>query len=545
MSAKSSTKADVYARFQSGSTAGRGSIAGWTPCPLCCTGGLHASTLPSAIIPSDESIRNILTNLKPSKSTKLFSHGRGLAAHLHAVHTPWNPGKAELKRRAALRKRYENEQKRIREWIGVEEGEGNARTCLCEVERRPKKRAKRTQSVNSECEHDNTLPLNSIPEKWDPSDEELSQWNQRVLEIVKLVESESKKNKYMSIHNGGETASSETDEVCNLQKGDFTNAPAGTDRSGKPCPSYRESLPLFLAAAANGDIATLRRCIKTKENSLCNFDGTMRRHIQSLIYCRDRNGSTAEHWAAGGGHTECLSYLLELRDMVSESSISPAIKVNDNGRDDKTVTDTSTSIKTEATRNNNKIRKRRDGKTPLHYAARNGHTACIDCILSRRDAPSVDIPSGDGTTPLHMACYGGHPSTVRHLINVYHANVHATNEWLCGTAHWSAMSLANEGMDAVIELCNYLKEDCGVDFVARQRQGHTPLHKAASKKNQEVVEWLAGKFMDGRESDARFSEEELKFMGEPDKCGNVPSDIWSSVGGDVTFATWMKVECGW
>jgi ankyrin repeat protein len=231
--------------------------------------------------------------------------------------------------------------------------------------------------------------------------------------------------------------------------------------------------------------------------------------------------------------------------MVSDSSISPAIKFNHICGDDKTVSNTSSSSTTEANRDNKKIRKRRDGKTPLHYAARNGHIACIDCILSRRDAPSVDIPSGDGTTPLHMACYGGHPSTVRHLINVYHANAHATNEWLCGAAHWSAMSLGNEGMDAVIELCNYLKEECGVDFVARQRQGHTPLHKAASKKNQKVIEWLAGKSLDGNGKDYRFSHGEMKLMGEPDKSENIPSDIWSSVGGDVIFASWMKDECGW
>ncbi|KAL3774437.1 hypothetical protein ACHAWO_000751 [Cyclotella atomus] len=44
---------------------------------------------------------------------KLFSHGQGLAAHLHAVHTPWNPDKAEMKRQLAVEKRMENEQKRL------------------------------------------------------------------------------------------------------------------------------------------------------------------------------------------------------------------------------------------------------------------------------------------------------------------------------------------------------------------------------------------------------------------------------------------------
>jgi hypothetical protein len=50
-----------------------------------------------------------------------------------------------------------------------------------------------------------------------------------------------------------------------------------------------ESLPPFLAAAAEGDVESLKRYIG-------KYD------IDYLITCRDRNGSTAEHWAAGGGH---------------------------------------------------------------------------------------------------------------------------------------------------------------------------------------------------------------------------------------------------
>ena len=47
-------------------TTGRGALAGWTRCPLC---GRH--------------------------SQKRFALGRGIATHLHAVHTPWKPGKVE------------------------------------------------------------------------------------------------------------------------------------------------------------------------------------------------------------------------------------------------------------------------------------------------------------------------------------------------------------------------------------------------------------------------------------------------------------------
>ena len=61
---------------------------------------------------SEEAIRALISSIPDTtKSLKLFSHGRGLAAHIHAVHTPWKPGKAEIKRCKALQRRRENEKK--------------------------------------------------------------------------------------------------------------------------------------------------------------------------------------------------------------------------------------------------------------------------------------------------------------------------------------------------------------------------------------------------------------------------------------------------
>lgn len=488
---------DVYARFKSGSTAGRGSVAGWTPCPLCCNTSVPYDSHNKLQIPSDKTILGILADMKSSKSIKLFSHGRGLSAHLHAVHTPWQPGKAELKRRAAMRRRVENEQKRLHTNSQI----GNIASDYNKQER-PQKRRKRDNA-----------------EKWEPSNDEIDYWNERVVEIVNLIEFYSKTKL--------ENASRDS-----LDAQMIPSSSTGIDRSGKLCPSYRESLPAFLAAAANGDITKLKKCVN--DNSGLSNDSCIKKHIMSLLSCRDRNGSTAEHWAAGGGHVDCLSYIYELSDMVNKSASSLELEDSDA---QSSAAPLSLDIK--------KIRRRRDGKTSLHYAARNGHNKCIDLIMSRKNVPtSINTPSGDGTTPLHMACYGGHPSTVRHLVEVYHADVHASNDWACGAAHWSAMSLGDGGIDAVIELCNYLKEDCGVDFVKKQKQGHMPLHKAAAKKNQAVIEWLASKTMDSQDHTSRFSQDEINLMGESDDGGNSPSDIWSSVGGDACFARWMK-DLGW
>ena len=506
----SNAKSDVYARFQTGSTAGRGSITGWTSCPLCC---IQASTSYDNVvsdthkilrhIPSNNDVINALSNPKQSKSVKLFSHGRGLASHLHAVHTPWNPGKAELKRRVAHQKRMENEQRRSSRGSGC-----------CE---RPNKKAKLNVVIDD-----------SIQVKWDPSNEEVEQWNQRIKELVNLVEFHSRISKDQD---GESNPSGSIDEKVPVECSRLpSDKSVGTDRNGNAFPSYRDSLPTFLSAAANGDITTLRNHINDCDvNSNGNTNDFRIQHINRLISCRDRNGSTAEHWAAGGGHVECLTYLLELRDLVSRKLSGKQFDCKHSDQQDKSLMNHSY---------NKKIRRRRDGKTSLHYAARNGHISCIDLIISRSDTPFIDVPSGDGTTPLHMACYGGHASTVRHLVEKYHANVHAVNEWACGTGHWSAMSLGDDGTDSVINICSYLK-DAGVDFVKAQNQGHSPLHKAASKNNRAVIEWLAGNTKEGV---PRFSEDEIKLMGRPDKGGNAPSDIWLSVGGCIKFSQWIKKQ---
>jgi ankyrin repeat protein len=268
------------------------------------------------------------------------------------------------------------------------------------------------------------------------------------------------------------------------------------------------------------------------------MDSKRREQIKKLLSIRDRNGSTAEHWAAGGGHLDCVVYLLDMRDFIASGASEPTNISTSEGNVAPQNTETlSTNYA------NKKIRRRRDGKTSLHYAARNGHIDIIDLLLSRQrqeekeDAPlHVDISSGDGTTPLHMACYGGHRRAVQHLIEIHSANIHACNEWECSSAHWAAMSLGADGAEKVIELCIYLKQR-GANFVQRQKQGHTPLHKAASRKNRHVIEWLA--------TSSLFSEEEKKAMGAKDVGGNCPSDVWLSVGGEEEFGLWMKEKWNW
>ena len=496
------------------------------------------------------------TTNKPNKSTtksvKLFSHGRGLSAHIHAVHTPWNPGKVELKRRIALHKRLMNEEKRKlkknkkrkmdgdNDTVGLVGSDDNS-SSIDEKEGSNKRRKLIHQTAATDDHQQikgNSNNINNIKlEKWTPTQQEINEWNVKVMKIVSFVEAQSKK-KNIDIGDSSKVCGGDTkDDKANGKD----NTSSGVDRSGNVCPSYRNSLPPFLAAAANGDLIALQAYIKDDGASYDKRSSTTeeeqkQQHIKGLLSLRDRNGSTAEHWAAGGGYLDCLSYLLELRDSIASLS---STKQHEQHQD-----------------TNKKIRRRRDGKTSLHYAARNGHNHIIDYLLSsqrkrQHDDIDVDIPSGDGTTPLHLACYGGHLSTVQHLIQVHNANVFLTNEWNCSVAHWTAMSLGLAGKEQVIELCNYLYDECGVDFGMYQKQGHTALHKAASRKNKHVIEWLATKFNDDNSSDDNDKNNDVRdkkkssSIGLVDVGGNKPSDIWQSVGGDEEFGLWMKNTCGW
>jgi len=269
-------------------------------------------------------------------------------------------------------------------------------------------------------------------------------------------------------------------------------------------------------------------------------------HLRALVLnTKDRHKSTADHWAAGGGHLDCLRYLYNLRATLEGVSVSENHHTT-GGKPQQTRQDLESN---NSKRNNHKAR-RRDGKTCLHYAARNGHVHCIRYLLDAQLAAhthenahknlhtarhTVDERSGEGSTPLHLACYGGHPAAVKILVEDYGADPKATNDWGCTCAHWAVMTFSNSE-SSVRDLCGYLSKTCGISFTAVQGQGHTALHKAAHKRNEHVIRWMA-EYVVGSNSNEK--------AGAPDLGGHKPSDIWRNMGGDATFAAWMKTSMGW
>ena len=446
--ASSSNSSDAHA-----TKGGRGALVGWTVCPLC---GRH--------------------------SKKRFALGRGIAAHLHAVHTPWNPGKVERKKRRRIeeRERAEQEQGRCHNKNKVKVDRNEASTsAVVVVEGSSKYYSKNDGEMIAR----------------EPSEEEVKKWEEKVLSIVKQLEE-------------AHAAAAKETGVLELN----------VDRSGRQVKSYRESLPIFIAAAAHGSLSTL-------ENMIDEASSQSTLHVWKLLDCRDRNRSTAEHWAAGEGNLACLKFLLNVRRRRPFHNQAEAEDKPEGG----------------VVVHNNKRIRRRDGKTCLHYAARYGRLECVQHLVDECGF-GVDDRSGDGTTPLHLACFGIHMATVRFLLD-RGADPLWINDWGCGVAHWTGMSKTeNKTKHEVHELCDFLMNQYKIDFTLRQKQGHSALHKAAQSKNYAAIEWMA---KDKEQGGAGLSREQKQVMGECDLGGHKASEILVSVGGGEDFSKWMKDAHCW
>lgn len=490
---------------------GRGSLSGWTNCPLC---GKY--------------------------SAKKYANGRGIAAHLHSIHTPWNPTKLSRK----IQRRQQEE----------------------------KQRAMARNPTNGKLE---PQPPAMSQTAWTPSPQEIEEWDLRVLDILNQLERDR----------GAATEAAGEDDKTSFKEKNNREKDVAFDQNGRnKTKSYKASLPPFIQAAANGDLKTLQfmlnqvtddresyigkpatlNSVITPTNMASIQDGLpspLHQAALQLLNSEDRHKSTAEHWAAGGGHLECLKFLTEQRQKYSRLMVpfSPAAAFGDD-------------IVQQPKQLTRKKARRREGKSILHYAARNGKLDCIKYLLefhTRSDAATnaihkmVNEKSGDGTTPLHMACYGGHPDVLEYLVQ-QGANIHAMNEWGCAAAHWAAMTIS-QSRESIRQLCRAIQkhnsaavstrkdEGSSSCFVKKQSQGHSPLHKAAQKLNRHVIEWMAQEKESSESVDdnvtgggAGLSWAEKRAAGGPDDGGHLPSDIWMSFGGDANFANWMKKHCeGW
>ena len=94
----------------------------------------------------------------------------------------------------------------------------------------------------------------------------------------------------------------------------------------------------------------------------------------------------------------------------------------------------------------------------------------------------VNAATQDGTVALHYAVWQGHMHVCKWLVYEAGCTLAHCNSFGCNAMQWAAQT-DNLGM------CRWLAA-CGLDIAIINNNGHSALHKAASKGQSRVCEWL-------------------------------------------------------
>ncbi len=121
-------------------------------------------------------------------------------------------------------------------------------------------------------------------------------------------------------------------------------------------------------------------------------------------------------------------------------------------------------------------------KTPLHFAAYNGHAEVLELLL--KDGANVDERNANNSTPLHFAAQEGHVKAVELLLK-HNADTSLQSDVNGG---YTALHFAaDEGHVEVVELL--IEKGANID--ARNNDGYKPIHLAAKEDHIEIVELLS------------------------------------------------------
>ncbi len=181
-----------------------------------------------------------------------------------------------------------------------------------------------------------------------------------------------------------------------------------------------------------------------------------------------QNNTTALSIAEAAGHTECARLIREAGGQgQSNASLSDAARDGDIEAVRRLLA-SGADVNMED----------KNGFTPLHAAAFQGHTECVRLLLA---APGIDVnqENENGWTPLVMAVHNGHTECLKLLLSAPGIDVNTTESPLT----YAAYNNRTECMRILLKVP-------GIDVNKANPQGGTPLHAAAYQGHTECVRLL-------------------------------------------------------
>ena len=87
--------------------------------------------------------------------------------------------------------------------------------------------------------------------------------------------------------------------------------------------------------------------------------------------------------------------------------------------------------------------RRKDGRAPLHWAARNGRLDVCAWLVSR--GADANRCTYDGDTPFNLAVWQGRDEVARYLVGAENADPKRRNRWGCNALLWACTRTRDAG----------------------------------------------------------------------------------------------------